>query len=71
MKLNSSTMHDIDKVISSLKYKDSYGYDEISSRILKISAPYVLSPQTYIFNKVLSTGIFRERLQVFGSETLI
>ena len=37
--------------------------DEISSRIVKISAPYVLSLLTYIFNKVLSTGIFPERLQ--------
>jgi len=45
-----------------LKCKDSCGYDEISSRILKIRAPYVLSPLTYIFNKFLSTGIFPERL---------
>jgi len=44
-----------------LKCKDSYGYEEISSRILKISAPYVLSPLTYIFNKTVSTGIFPER----------
>jgi hypothetical protein len=46
-----------------LKCKDSYGYDEITSRILKLSAPYVLSPLTYIFNKVLSTGIFPESLK--------
>jgi len=46
-----------------LKCKDSYGYDEISSRILKISATYFLSPLTYIFNKFLSTGIFPERLK--------
>jgi len=46
-----------------LKCKDSYGYDEISSRILKICAPYIFSPLTYIFNKVLSTGIFPERLK--------
>jgi len=30
---------------------------------LKISAPYVLSQLTCIFNKVLSTGIFPERLK--------
>jgi len=46
-----------------LKCKNSYGYDEISSRILKISTPYVLSPLTYIFNKILSTGIFSDRLK--------
>jgi hypothetical protein len=58
------------KIIYSLKFKVSCGYDEISSRILKISAPYVLSPLTYIFNKVPSTGIFPERLK-FSKVTLI
>src|SRR5215510_8183399 len=57
------TEHRIDKINHSIKYKDSYGYDEISSRILKISAPYVLSPLTFIFNKILSTGVFPERLK--------
>ena len=46
-----------------MKCKDSYGCDKISTRILKISAPYVLYLLTYIFNKVLSTGIFPERLK--------
>jgi len=32
-------------------------------RILKISAPYILSPLTYIFNKILSLGIFPDRLK--------
>jgi len=62
IKLKNTTTHEIDKIIHSLKCKASYGYDEISSSSLKISAPYVLSPLTYIFNKVLSTGIFPERL---------
>ena len=52
---------------NSLAYTDKIfklcNLDEISSRIVKISAPYVLSLLTYIFNKVLSTGIFPERLQ--------
>ena len=34
---------------------------EISSKILKISAPYFLSPLTFIFNKILTTGVFPER----------
>ena len=63
IKLNNTTSHEIGKVIHSLKCKDSYGYDKISSRILKISAPYVLSLLTYIFNKILLTGIFPERLK--------
>jgi hypothetical protein len=56
-------MHEIGKIINSLKCRDSYGYDEISSRILRISAPYVLSPLTYIFNTILPTGTFPERLK--------
>ena len=33
------------------------------SKILKISAPYVLSPLKFIFNKILTTGVFPERLK--------
>ena len=40
-----------------------YEYDEIFTRILKISAPYILSSLTFIFNKILSTGIFPDRLK--------
>jgi hypothetical protein len=46
-----------------MKPKDSQGYDEISIRLLKMSAPFILSPLTYIFNKILSKGIFPERLK--------
>ena len=63
IKLNNTTTREIGKIIDSLKSKDSYGYDEISSKILKISAPCVLFPRTYIFNKILSTGVFPERLK--------
>jgi hypothetical protein len=55
--------YEINKIIQSLKTKDSHGYDEISSRILKISAPCILSPLTYIFNKVLYSGIFPDRMK--------
>jgi len=62
MKLRNATTYEIEK-IHSLKCKNSYGYDEISSRILKASTPYVSSPLTQIFNKILSTGIFPDRLK--------
>jgi hypothetical protein len=35
----------------------------MSTRILKISAHYDLSTLMFIFNKILSTGIFPERLK--------
>jgi hypothetical protein len=60
IKLKNTTTHEIDKIIHSLKLKDSHGYDKISTRILKMSAPYILSPLTYISSKILSTGIFLE-----------
>jgi hypothetical protein len=58
-----TTTHEVNSIIHSLKTKDSYGYYEISLRLLKISAPYILSPLTHIFNKILCTGIFPERFK--------
>ena len=63
IKLNNATTYEIGKIIHSWKCRDSHGYDEITSRIFKIRAPYVLSTLTYIFNKILLTGIFPERLK--------
>jgi hypothetical protein len=38
--------------------KNSYGYDEIPPKILKISLPYIISPLIYLCNKTMSSGIF-------------
>jgi hypothetical protein len=46
-----------------MKLKDSHGYDEILTRILMMSASYILSPLTHIVNKILSVGIFPDRLK--------
>ena len=46
-----------------MKPKNSHGYDEVSVRILKMSAPFILSPVIYIFNIMLSKGIFPDRLK--------
>ena len=63
LRLYNTTTHEINKTIQSLKSKDSHGYDEVSIRVLKISAPFILSPLCYIFNKVLATGTFPDRLK--------
>ena len=44
-----TTTHEVNSIIHSLKSKHSYGYDEISSRILKISAPvYFITSHPHI-----------------------
>jgi len=47
---NYATTYKTDKIIKSLKTKNSYGYDEIPTRILKLSAPLIISPLTYVCN---------------------
>ena len=63
MNLGNTTPFEIKKIINSFKRKNSYGYDVISTRILKVSTPYVLAPLTYIFDKILSQGVFPYRLK--------
>jgi len=52
------TANEIRNIIKSLKLKNSYGYDEVPTRILKISLPYIIPPITYLCNKAMSSGIF-------------
>jgi hypothetical protein len=49
MESKVSTVKEIDQIIKSLKPKKSFGYDEISTKILKLSAPFISSPINYIF----------------------
>jgi hypothetical protein len=64
------TSKEMKDVVKSLKNKNSFGYDEISSKILKSSMPYISSPLIYICNKSLSTGIFPLRLKYSGAPDL-
>ena len=61
--MKNTTTNEIEKIIKELKSKQSCGYDEIMTEILKISIPFILSPLTYICNRMLSTGIFPDRLK--------
>ena len=63
IKLKHIITQETDKIIKLLKTNNSRGYDEISTEILKASAPYILSPLTYIGDKILSTRIFPDRLK--------
>jgi hypothetical protein len=61
--LKSSSTKDIENVIKSLKPKNSYGYDGISTKLKKISSTFIISLLTYICNKSISLGIFPDRLK--------
>jgi len=58
-----ATTYEINKILKSLKTKNSYGYDEKPIKILKLSVPFIISPLTYICNKSLSSGEFPERVK--------
>jgi len=54
---------EINKIVDSLKDKNSSGYDEISTKIIKISKPFIISPLININNKMLAQGVYPERLK--------
>jgi hypothetical protein len=58
-----STTKEIEKIIKSLKTKDSHGYDQISTRVLKMCAPFISSPLNYICNLIIFSGNFPDRLK--------
>jgi hypothetical protein len=49
---------EIENIIKPLKPKESYGYDGITTKILKISAPFISYPLSYIVNRSMLSGIF-------------
>ena len=63
IKLQNTTTDEIEKNIKELKSKSSCGCDEITTKILKISSSFIVSPLTYIRNRMLSTGTFPDRLK--------
>jgi hypothetical protein len=58
-----TTTKETERIIKSLETKKSYGYDKISTKILKISCPFKSSPINYICNKMLFWGVFPDRLK--------
>jgi hypothetical protein len=59
----NTSAKEIKNIIKPLKAKESYGYDGITTKILKISTPFISSPLSYIFNKSMLSGIFPTRLK--------
>jgi len=46
-------IREVKNIINSLKLKNSHGYVEKSTKLLKISFPFIMSPLTHIHNKSL------------------
>ena len=54
----------VKKTINNLPTKNSCGYDDISSKLLKVIAPVIIKPLTMLINQVLNTGIFPDKLTI-------
>jgi len=63
MKYKCTTTKETEQIIKSLKTKNLYGYDEISTKILKISCTFITSQLNYICNKIIFWGVFPSRLK--------
>jgi len=61
--INYISTTELEHITKTLKTKNSHGYDEISTKILKSSIYYISSPLTYIINRMLSTSTFPNRLK--------
>jgi len=58
IKINKITRPETENIMNTLNASNSYGFDEISTKILKNSSHIISSPLTYIFNQALLTGTF-------------
>ena len=54
---------EIENIIKTLKPNNSYRYDKISTKLLKITANFTSSPLNYICIKVITEGVFPDRLK--------
>jgi hypothetical protein len=61
--LKTFSTKEISAIIKSIKTKNTYGYDEVSTKMLKIISNYITSPLTYICNKIILSGSFPDRLK--------
>ena len=54
----------IAKYIKKLKNKSSYGYDNISNKLIKSAGHILVNPLTVIVNQCLHTGIYPSQLKL-------
>jgi hypothetical protein len=51
-------MNELLQDLLNLDINKSTGTNNIGPLILKVSAPFIVSPLTYIFNRIIDSGIF-------------
>ena len=60
---------EISSIIKSIKSKNTYGYDDISTKMLKISCNYIISPLTFICNYFV--WFVSRPFEIFNNQTSI
>jgi hypothetical protein len=63
IRLKNTSLREVENIIRFPKTKESHSYDKTTTKILKISAPFISSLLSYIFNKSIISGIFPTRLK--------
>jgi hypothetical protein len=65
VKFNNTSTKEIQRIVRSLRVKNSHGYDGITTKMLKVSASYISSHLNYICNKSIRAGTFPTCLKYF------
>ena len=61
--LHLVTEQEIINIIQNMQPKNTFGYDEISNKLLKHIVPVISKPLTLIINQSITTGIFPDKLK--------
>ena len=64
MLLFPTSQQEVDHIINGLPAKSSSGHDDVSNILLKSLKPSLTYPMTLIFNQLLETGTFPERMKL-------
>ena len=54
----------ISKIFDDIAPKTSFGFDELSAKLMKIIKYQLLSPVTLVINQMINTGIFPDKLKI-------
>jgi hypothetical protein len=66
IKCNNTSTKEIERIIKSVRVRNSHRCDGITTDMLKVSAPYISSPLNYICNKSIRSGTFSSCLKSYS-----